>query len=1077
SMPEPVLTFNQGITNFHYFITDPSGNSDTCSFAISVLDQTPPVAICQPTTIFVDPSGLEPITVDPAAIDGGSLDNCSIDTMSLSPATFDCSQIGTNQDVVLTIVDGSGNMTSCSTIVGVSALEPIPTANSGLCGGDTLFLFANPPTTAAPGQVVYTFRWFNPDDVLFSTEENPFITNIDAGDEGPYRVEITGVTGCVGEGVINVNIEDLPLAPVITAPQSVCIGEPIPLSSPSNFSGTVVYQWFEGEPGFGSLLGESPVPEFMVPGPHGDSGRRFYVVAFVNGCESSPSTAITVTTVTQPLAEVDDPTIFACENGTATLAALTTPNAEYEWTGPNGFMASGQIVDNGPLIPADAGTYYLRTVRNEGCFSEPDSLELTVIAATPPTTLSSNSPVCLGETLMLTAAATNANEYLFMAPNGAEFLLDTNVLVIEQSTLSEQGNWRIIVDNGACPSLPSDPINVTISVPPIAQAITLPDPVCAGNDVILQGSSNISGSTYAWVGPNGFTSELIAPLIEDVVAEDSGEYILTVTGPTGCTDRDSIDLDVLGGLFVAEINIVDETCLSGGETVFLVSNITPPDVDGLYEYEWSGPQGITGQSDTLVIPDISPANSGVYSLTVTDENGCLSPPASFTVDFQFSPATPIAPITADGEEGYCLGEDFTLSTTDFGPGTIYFWQTPEGAVLTSDTNFINLLAFDSTFTGNYRVRVVREGCSSTFSNPTEIIVTDFPNLEQSVSTPVCEGEPIMLQATDLAGATYSWRGPNNFSSSLPNPVITNANPDIHNGTYSVVATIGGCRSDSLFLDVEVLPKPGMPVGVPHSAICIDDTGASLDLSVNANTATPGAIYQWYVENGQVPIGDPTMNLDFTLTDFGLFPTGGLVSFFVQAELNGCFSDLSNALNIQLDIADGDAAMAGNDTTVCEGLYLLQAVEPIVGTGEWELISEVGDVFIANPSSPTTAVSGMTEFGSPYVFVWALSNGECKDYSRDTVVISVTSGESAFAGDDILACIGRDVNLAATPAIEPTSEGEWSQNLAQEILGVVIEEPSNPNTLITGLQPDNVYSFTWTVRSECGINTDVVLVNV
>ena len=120
---------------------------------------------------------------------------------------------------------------------------------------------------------------------------------------------------------------------------------------------------------------------------------------------------------------------------------------------------------------------------------------------------------------------------------------------------------------------------------------------------------------------------------------------------------------------------------------------------------------------------------------------------------------------------------------------------------------------------------------------------------------------------------------------------------------------------------------------------------------------------------------------------------------------------------------------------------------------------------------------MTEFSGPYVFVWSLTNGTCTNYSRDTVTISATSGEISQAGTDILACLNTDVTLGAVPVQEEGSVGTWTQNQAQELLGVVIVEPNNPNTVITGLQPDNIYSFTWVVQSNCGTKSDVVLVNV
>lgn len=1077
AQPQPQITFQQGITEFNYVIADPSGNTDTCSFEVEVLDNAAPIAICLPTTIFVDPSGLDPVTIDPSEIDGGSFDNCGLDTLTLNPATFGCDQIGSSATVTLSVFDGSGNQTDCSTLVSVSGEPPVPTATSSFCGGDSLFLFANPPTVASPGQVIYSYAWFDPAGNQFSTQENPIIPGIDVNDEGPYRVVITGLTGCSSEGIVNVNVEDLPVTPVIAAPQSVCIGDPIPLGTATSFNGTVEYRWFEGAPGAGTLLGSSLVPQFDVLPPHGTTGRDFYLQVLVNGCPSGPSVPISVGTVARPTVMAVQDSLAICELDVVTLQAQNDPSLNFEWSGPNGFTASGPVVQAGPLNTGFTGHYRVQGVLNEGCFSAFDSVYLEVIPAPAATTLTGNGPVCAGSTLELTAADTTAADYLFVSPTGQSYSVPDPTLILADANNDFMGAWRVTINDGTCSSGPSPPLTININTPPVASAVTLPDPVCTGLDVVLQGSSTVTGSTYAWTGPGNFASQSVAPVLEEVNASDGGMYILNVTAPNGCVDVDTLEVNVLPGVAVLAIEPAFDDCLSGGETVALVADISPVDTNGTYAYAWSGPNGLSGAGDTLFIPDVSPANSGTYNLTVNDGMGCDSPPASFTVDLEFAPEQPLAPITADGEIGYCLGSQFTLSTTDYGPGVDYFWQLPDGSMITTTENTIDFVAFDVDFSGNYRVRVVRDGCPSPQSEPTEVIITDFPNLAATAQSPVCAGSPIGLQVTDLTGADYAWRGPNNFSSSLPNPMITTADAAVHNGTYEVVVTIGGCDSDTLAVDVAVQPTPATPVGVPQAALCIDDPQATLNLVVNANTTTPGATYQWLTDGGMVPVTSPGQGTNVPLTNFGLFPNGGAIDFFVRAELNGCLSPLSNALTIQLDIADGDAADAGVDTTVCEGIHLLDANVPLVGNGRWELLAGGGDIFIANPNSSTTAVDGMTEFGSPYQFIWSLSNGECKDYSRDTITITVTSGEEAVGGPDRLVCLNEDIRLAAQPAQEPGSVGTWSQNLAQDILGVVIVDPNDPETTIEGLEANNVYSFTWTVQSDCGTKTDVVLVNV
>ena len=207
-------------------------------------------------------------------------------------------------------------------------------------------------------------------------------------------------------------------------------------------------------------------------------------------------------------------------------------------------------------------------------------------------------------------------------------------------------------------------------------------------------------------------------------------------------------------------------------------------------------------------------------------------------------------------------------------------------------------------------------------------------------------------------------------------------------------------------------------------------------------------------------------------------SNGTYEFFVQANLSGCSTNLSEPVNVSLNTIPGNQAFAGRDTVICSGDFELRAATPAIGTGIWtqEAGSSVG-VTVANPNDPKTPIDGLSIEGGPYTFRWTLSNGACRNYSFDAVMLEVSSGETAQAGDNILACADEIVNLSAIPVAGTTSNGKWTQPEAQNLLGVTIVEENNPTTLIEGLAPDNVYVFTWTVTSDCGISEDGVNVTI
>lgn len=97
--------------------SDASGNLGACNSLVTVVDNLAPTALCAPNlSVSLDPDGT--YTLNPTDIDNGSFDNCSELTSVLSVSLFDCDDIGV-QNVNLTVIDGSGNTSSCTSAVTV----------------------------------------------------------------------------------------------------------------------------------------------------------------------------------------------------------------------------------------------------------------------------------------------------------------------------------------------------------------------------------------------------------------------------------------------------------------------------------------------------------------------------------------------------------------------------------------------------------------------------------------------------------------------------------------------------------------------------------------------------------------------------------------------------------------------------------------------------------------------------------------------------------------------------------------------------------------------------------------------
>jgi hypothetical protein len=97
-------------------VTDIYGLVSTCTANVTVVDNLPPVAVCQDITVQLDASGNA--SINAIDVDGGSTDNCAIATYAVVPNNFNCSNVGVNP-VVLTVSDVNGNTSTCSANVAV----------------------------------------------------------------------------------------------------------------------------------------------------------------------------------------------------------------------------------------------------------------------------------------------------------------------------------------------------------------------------------------------------------------------------------------------------------------------------------------------------------------------------------------------------------------------------------------------------------------------------------------------------------------------------------------------------------------------------------------------------------------------------------------------------------------------------------------------------------------------------------------------------------------------------------------------------------------------------------------------
>lgn len=1071
-------TLNQGTTTFTYATTDLAGNPGSCSFDISLNDVEPPVAICGPTFVDINPSGIvsQPILV--SDIDLGSYDNCTVSSITVTPSSVTCNDADTNPNpVTLTVTDASGNVSTCNTYVNVTVLGPSPTAQNN-CGSNDLLFFANPPAAPGGGSNPYQYVWYNPQGLPFAYVQNPAILGANQSHLGFYNVEITGLTGCVAVNSIQVTCDMLPLQkPTLQAADvMICASENVQLTTPAVCGSNIIYKWYSGSAP-GVLIGTTTVPNFsMLPSASGMFS--FYVVVERNGCESVPSDPISITVQAAPTAMPSPTSIVICEGDEILLNSINNGvGTTCHWTGPCGF----ETFNCSPAPISDAtlcnsGIYTLVTTLN-GCPSLPATVAVTVISQPVQPFISNstgqNTPACQGSTLTLTSTAVQgAVSYLWTTPTFTTISSATNVLTIPSATIGQHaGQWTVQAIGNPCSSEVSPPVTVYIVTPPEAvSAAANPTQVCEGQSLQLSASSASQNVSFFWVYPNGQTSALQNPVVTNVNSNNSGIYNLTVTNEYGCSSASSVEVSVIDRVDITSVSSNAPLCAGGPVNVELVATVFPVD-NGTYQYLWTGPNGYTSVDATATIPNATFNNSGTYTLVVTNAQGCSSLPATLSVAVPQVISTPTQP--AGIINPYCEGDAVTITTTPYpAPNVTYIWHTPSGDYTTS-TPSLTLSNLTLTDSGPYTVNYSVGDCTSGTSASNTLVVNAAPSVQVTSNSPICEGQTLELGVNCTTGATYEWTGPGGFSSSVCNPVVSNVNPALNAGTYTVRKKVGGCWSELVSVNVTVKPKPAVPAAVNAGPYCANTDNVML--SVTSNSATPGATYTWYDVNGNQPLGNGIPSLNFQVPNPVQYGNG-TEEFYVIATLNGCNSSPSVPTVVSLNTVPGNQAEAGADIVGCEGdIIQLSATVPTAGTGAWKLVTgNPTGVVVANPDQASTTVAGILP-GQTYVFQWSLSNGACEDYSTDQMNVYVDYLEDAEAGDPITVCYATSASLNA---VQPASNiGTWSQPASQAALGITIVDPSDNGTVVTGLFPGEVYVFYWTIDGGCGMSSDAVLVTV
>ena len=399
------------------------------------------------------------------------------------------------------------------------------------------------------------------------------------------------ITNQCGQSTDTFSVFLLPGIPMIDlgTDQNICPGETFTITPGIT---DVAYLWNDG----------SVLPQFEATQDDTIS------VTISNSCGSSSDTLILTESTEGPLVDLG-PDIVACSGETVIIEAGIL-GVMYSWQ-------DGSTQDQ--LVTTQSGTYSLMV--SNACGSDQDTIQVLFEALPIAQNLGSDTTLCEGEILRLTASGGTGSQFVWQDQSIADTVVVTS-----------PGIYSIISSN-RCGEL-SDSINISYINSPLPFSLGPDTTLCQNESILLSAPSD----TFDLVWQDGST-------VADLLVDQQGTYILQLSNQCGAVS-DSINISINPDSIVP--GLLPQLSWCPGDILTL--DVTQP---FLANYIWN-----TGSADPLI--EISEA--GIYSVVIT--TACSQASAQTLVitpeDCFTSPAFSIPNVFSPDGNG--VNDFFTVST-------------------------------------------------------------------------------------------------------------------------------------------------------------------------------------------------------------------------------------------------------------------------------------------------------------------------------------------------------------------------------------------------------------------------------
>ena len=1064
------VTFNPNNTTLNAVYTPSAAEVTAGTVTLTLTTSGPCAAVSDNVTITISPAATVNAgadqnicagsTVTLAGTIGGSASSAtwSGGTGTFNPNTTTLNAIYTPSaaeiaagtvTLTLTTNDPAGTCTAATDNVTIT-IDDAATANAGtdqdICAGGSVTLAGSVSGSATTGTWSGGAGTFTPNANTLNAVYTPSAAEVAAG-----TVTLTLTTndpaGLCGAGTddVVITINQAPTAANAGPDQTVCGPATLAANTPTVGTG----QWTIVS-GTGGSLGDPADPTTTFSG----TGGSTYVLRWTitNGTCTASSDDVSITfDVNTPTTANAGPDQAIC-NTTTTLAANTAVVGTGAWSVVSGTGgAFGDASSPASTFTGTAGTtYILRWSIGTGGSCVPSTDDVTIAFELAPTTANAGADqsVCATTaTLTANTATIGTGTWTIISGTGGSFADDNDPSTVFTGTAGQTYVLQWTIANSCGTS--SDQVTIELEAAPTT-ANAGPDQTVCGPATLAANSPTVG--TGQWTIVSGTGGNLV----------DDTDPATTFTGTAGTT-------------YVLRWTITNGSCAPSTDDVSVTFDINTPTTAN------AGPdQSVCGTSTPLAA-NMPVIGTGQWTI-VSGAGGFFTDDAVSTTTFTGTTGTT-----------YVLRWTITGScAVTFDDVEVVFEQTPTPANAGPDQTVCGpaTLAANTPAIGTGQWTVV-SGTGGSFADDTNPTTTFSGTggttyvIRWTISNGSC------TPSTDDVSITFDINTPTTANAGPDQSVCTTATtlaantPVVGTGQWTIVSGTGGVIADDTDPASAFTGTAGTTYvlrwTISSSGTCTPSTDdvtitfdiapttadAGPDQSICATTATLAANAPvsgtglWTIVSGTG--GSFADDTDPATVFTG---TAGQIYTLQWTITNSCASS-SDQVTIELEAAP-TVANAGPDQTVC-GPATLAANAPVVGTGQWTVVSGTGGSF-ADDTNPATTFSGVG--GSTYVLRWTITNGSCTATSDDvSITFDINTPTTADAGPDQAIC-NTTTTLAANTAVVGT--GAWS---VVSGTGGNFGDASSPASTFTGTA-GTVYVLRWTISTTgtCTPSTDDVTIS-